>query len=328
MAKTVRKRFVGGVLVGGLLAWLAGPAPAMAQQPSVGAGNPLTLAAYGVLMPYLTGGGTVALVEVASPVQGNPNLHLAFFNAACARGGSVSLPETPNDIGFVDVGSVVPAGQSGVVAIAGVAGDGSTLLPLTSPIHARLYLFNPSDGRSRVLEPIILDTAESPNGPNTWSPLRSGATFFAPLQTATIHTELTLLCPISTIQDATGTVLQQAFPTALGFPPIVPPFPAASTAGNLRVTVYDANENLLRDRVLTCACLTELSVTDIDPIYSHPELAISGTYTELRVDPAKQNAFTGYRAVFAVGSPLNNFFGRLSDGSRLSIEGTLTIGAR
>jgi len=46
------------------------------------------------------------------------------------------------------------------------------------------------------------------------------------------------------------------------------------------------------------------------------------------VDPAKQNAFTGYRAVFTVGSPLNNFFGRLSGGSRLSIEGTLTTGAR
>ena len=324
----MRDRLVVGVLVGGLLAGLAGPAPAMAQQPSVGAGNPLTLAAYGVLMPYLTGGGTVALVEVASPVQGNPNLHLAFFTAAGVRGGSVSLPETPNDIGFVDVGSVVPAGQNGVVAIAGVAGDGSTLVPLTSPIHARVYLFNTSDGRSRVLEPIILDTAEAPGGPNTWSPLRTAATFYAPLQTATVNTDLTLICPISTIQDVTGTVLQQAFPTALGFPPIVPSFPAVSTAGNLRVTVYDTNETFLRDDVITCACLTEVSVTAIDPIYSHPGVAPNGTYTEIRVDPAKQNAFTGYRGVFTVGAPLNNFFGRLSDGSRLSIEGALTIGAR
>jgi hypothetical protein len=261
-------------------------------------------------------------------VEGNPNLHLAFFNAAGVRGGSVSLPETSNDIAFVDAGSVVPAGQNGVVAIAGVAGDGSTLVPLTSPIHARVYLFNASDGRSRVLEPIILDTAESPNGPNTWSPLRTGATFFAPLQTATVNTSLTLICPIATIQDATGAVLQQAFPTAQGFPSIVPAFPAASTAGNLRVTVYDTAGQFLRDGVISCASLTEVSVTAIDPVYSDPTVASTGTYTEIRVDPAKQNAFTGYRAVFTAGSPLNNFFGRLSGGNRLSIGGTLTTGAR
>jgi hypothetical protein len=324
----MRKRFVRGVLVGSLLAGLAAPGPAVAEQPSAGAGNPLALAAHGVLLPYSAGGGSVSLVEVASPVQGNPNLHLVFFNAACARGGAVSLPETANDIGFVDVGSVVPAGQSGVVAIAGVAEDGATLVPLTSPIHARVYVFNALDGRSRVLEPIVLDTAESPDGPNTWSPLRTGATFFAPLQTATVNTGLTLICPIATIQDASGTALQQAFSTAQGFPPIVPTFPAASSAGNLRVRVYDANGNFLRDGAITCACLTELSVTAIDPIYSDAGGASNGTYTEIRVDPVKQNAFTGYRAVFTVGAPLNNFFGRLSDGSRLSIEGTLTPGAR
>jgi len=307
---------------------LAGLAPAVAQGSSAGAGNPLSLAAYGVLLPYITGGSTVALVEVASPMLGNGNLHLAFFNAAGVRGGGVSLPETANDIGFVDVGSVVPAGQNGVVAIAGVGGDGATLVPLSSPIHARVYLFNTADGRSRVLEPIILDTAEAPGGPNTWSPLRTGATFFAPLQTAAVNTSLTLICPIATIQDATGAVLQQAFPTAQGFPAIVPSFPAASTVGNLRVTVYDTDGTFLRDGSITCGCLTEVSVTAIDPIYSDAGVASHGTYTEIRVDPAKQNAFTGYRAVFTAGSPLNNFFGRLSAGNRLSIEGTLTTGAR
>ena len=156
---------------------------------------------------------------------GNANLRLVFFNAAGVRGGSVNLPETSNDIGFVDVGSVVPAGQNGVVAIAGVAGDGATPVPLTSPIHTRVYLFGAADGRSRVLEPIILDTAESPDGSNTWSPLRTGATFFAPLQTASVNTALTLICPIATIQDATGAVVQQAFPTAQGFPAIAPAFP-------------------------------------------------------------------------------------------------------
>jgi hypothetical protein len=314
----MRKRFVRAVLVGGLLAGLVGPAPAVAQPSSAGVGDPLTLAAAGVLIPYITGGGTVALVEVASPVQGNPNLHLAFFDATCVRSAGGGLGETPNDIGFVDVGSVVPAGQNGVVAI--TAGGG----PLTSPIHARVYLFNTADGRSRVLEPIILDTAESPGGPNTWSPLRTGATFFAPLQTATVHTDLTLICPIATIQDATGTELEQAFPIALGFPPIVPSFPAASTAGNLQVSVYDTNETFLRDGSITCGCLTELSVTDISSVYGDPQSASQGTYTEILAG----NVFTGYRDVFTAGSFLNHFFGRLSGGGQLSIRGALTIGVR
>jgi len=322
------KRLLEAVIVGGLLAGMAAPVPAGAQQPSVGAGNPLTLAANGVLLPYSTSGGNVALVEVASPVRGNPNLRLVFFNATCARSVSVSLPELANDVSFVDVGSVVPAGQSGVVAIAGVATDGTTPVPLSSPIHARVYVFNASTGQSRVLEPIVLDTAESPNGPNTWSPLRSGASFFAPLQTASVKTGLTLVCPIATIQDGAGTGLAQAFPTAQGFPPIMPPFPAGASAGNLRATIYDTNGNYLRDNLISCSCLTELAVTDIDPIYSDAGLATNGTYTEIRVDPARQNAFTGYRAVFTVGSPLNNFFGRLSGSSQFSLGGALTTGAR
>jgi hypothetical protein len=324
----MRKRLVRAVLVGGLLAGLAGPGPAVAQPLSPGVGDPLTLAAYGVLIPYITDGGSVALVEIASPVQGNPSLQLTFFDAACVRGSSVGLSESRNDISFVDVGSVVPAGQNGVVAIGGGSVGGFSLGPLTSPIHARVYVFNPADGKSRVLEPIILDTAESPNGSNTWSPLRSAATFFAPLQTATVNTDLTLICPISTIQDASGTGVEQAFPTAAGFPPILPAFPAASTARNLRVVVYDTDEKLLVDGAITCACLTELSVTDITSIYGDPRTASKGTYTEILVNPGKLNAFTGYRAVFTVGSPLNSFFGRLSNGSRPSIEGTLTIGVR
>jgi len=314
----MKKRLVRAVLVGGLLAQLAGPAPAVAGPSSAGVGDPLTLAAFGVLIPYVTGGHTVALLEVASPVRGNPSLHLVFYDATCARGGSVGLPQTPNDIAFVDVGSVVPAGQNGLVAI--TAGGG----PLTSPIHSRVYLFNTADGGSRVLEPIILDTAESPGGANTWSPLRTAATFFAPLQTAAVNTTLTLICPIATIQDASGTGAPQAFPTAQGFPAIAPAFPAAPTAGNLLLNVYDTNENFLRDRSINCGCLTELSVADISSVYGDPQSASQGTYTEI----LSESAFTGYREVFTVGSFMNRFFGRLNGGSQLSIGGALTIGVR
>ena len=65
----MRKFIAAGVLVGGLL---AGAGSAMAQPVLLpgGVGDPLTLAT-GVLIPYLTGaaGGTVALIEIASPVM-------------------------------------------------------------------------------------------------------------------------------------------------------------------------------------------------------------------------------------------------------------------
>jgi hypothetical protein len=58
-----------------------------------------------------------------------------------------------------------------------------------------MYLFSTVDGRSRVLEPIILNTAEFPSIAHWWSPLRTGADFFAPLQTAAVQTDLFLICP-------------------------------------------------------------------------------------------------------------------------------------
>ena len=102
----------------------------------------------------------------------------------------------------------------------------------------------------------------------------------------------------------------------------------APSSAALQVTVYDTDEALLTDSLITCSCLTELSVTDISSIYGDPRSASKGTYTEIVVDPTLQNAFTGYRDVFTVGSSLNHFFGRLSGGSGLSIEGTVTIGVR
>jgi hypothetical protein len=309
----------------------------MAQVPQGGIGDPLTLAASGVLIPYVTAGGTVSLLEVASPVSDNPNLHMQFFDANCNLvGPSVGMPLTTNDIAFQVVsasqGGTVPDGTNGLVAIAAVAADGFTNTFLEAPIHSRVYSFRASDGSSRVFEPIILDTAEFPGNPHTWSPMRTAATFFSPLQTASVHTRLVLICPKTTIQGA-GDV--GYFAPNLGFPIIVPTFPSGSptAAHALRVRIYDTNEVFKRNTFTSCICYTERNLDEspvtgsgIDPIYGNAAEVPFGTYTELEEDPtgSHPSTFTGYRSVFTVGSPLNNFFGRLSNGSRPSIQGTLT----
>ena len=330
----MRKLIAVGVLVGGLL---AGAGSAMAQQGGVG--DPLTLAASGVLIPYFTGGagGTVALIEVASPVGPNPNLHMLFYDVNCARvGDSVGIPETENDIAFqnpTDASSVTGGTvTSGLVAIAGVDASGFILIPLTNPIHSRVYEFTPLDGRSRVFEPITVDTAEFSGGSHTWNPLRTAATFYAPLEAGTVHTELTLICPSTTIQGASGAAFgNSASPFSdTGFPHIDPVFKGSVLADDMRARIYDVNEVLKRDVRFTCTCLTaNLKVTDISNFYANAAEAAAGTYTELEVTraPSSGGTFTGYRAVFSAGSNLNNFWGRLSNGNKFSIQGTLT-GAR
>jgi len=332
----MRKLIAVGVLVGGLL---AGAGSAMAQPVQGGIGDPLTLAASGVLVPYYTAGGTVALLEVASPVGNNPNLHMQFFDANCnIVGPSVGMPLTTNDVAFQVVnsslGGTVPDGTNGLVAISAVGPDGFSNIPIESPIHAKVFTFNPSDGTSRLLEPIILDTAEFPGDPHTWSPMRTAATFFSPLQTAFVHTHLILICPKSTIQGA-GSV--GYFAPNQGFPVITPGFPTGTPNAPhaLRVRIYDTNERFLRNTFTSCICFTQRNLeepnpvagtTGIDPVYGNPVDAQFGTYTELEEDPtvAAHSTFTGYSSVFTVGSPLNNFFGRLSNGSRTSIQGNVT----
>jgi len=315
----MRKLIAVGVLVGGLLAG-AGSAVAQSGLLPGGVGDPLALAT-GVLIPYLTGAadGTVALIELASPVAANPNLHVLFYDESCARvGSSAFVPETVNDIEFVNPVPFVPAGTRGLAAIAGSDVTGFSPVPLAAPIHSRVYEFNAVDGRSWVFEPIIVDTAEfgaaSGNSSRTWSPLRTAATFYAPLETATVHTELTLVCPRFTIQ---GEAL-----AAFG---AIPP-------SQMQGIVYDTNENPLMNIVFTCDCLTpNFSVAAISPIFGMLPAAALGTYTKIAVTtstPEFGGPFTGYRAVFTVGSPQNNFFGRLSNGSRASIFGGTVTNAR
>jgi len=324
------------VLTGSLL---TGAGSAMAL-PLGGLADPLGLAGDGVLLPYITGGplGFVSTIAVASPVAANPRLTMFFFDEHCARvGRAVTLPETENDIAFVHLAQpegnpVVPPNTSGLVAIA----DGHlsprfptslSLAPLTSPIHARTWLFSLLDGTSWILEPIILSAAESTDEKLTWSPLRTGATFYAPLESESVHTTLTLVCPRTTIQGAVGA----AFPSGRGgFPLIHPAFNDGATTMIGRV--YDTSEVLLRDIMFTCDCLTQISLSSLSSIYastSDPSNGIGaqlGTYTELEVEAPNlfertTGSFTGYISNRTLGTVLSSFFGRLSNGGRSSLRG-------
>jgi hypothetical protein len=308
----------------------------------------LTLAASGVIVPYITSGGFITLLEVASPVADNPNLHMEFFDASCDRvPPSVGLPLTTNDIAFLNLPAQVPtvAGNEGLITISGVQPDGFTPKLLENPVHARAYVFDASDGTSRVLEPIILDTAEwgltSGVRFHTWSPLRTAATFFSPQQTSVVQTRLWLICPRANIQGADGAYFNPGGTPDTNFPVFevsengAVNFTFPVDAHILRARVYDTNEGFLRNLVpIPCSCFTRISLADPTfvpggDIYTQQ---VGGTYTELEEvpgNPAGDNsssAFTGYRSVFTVNSPLNNFFGRLSNGSRPSIQGVQNFG--
>jgi hypothetical protein len=324
----MRKFIVGLLMVGGLSTMAAPAMAAQVAQAQGGLGDPLTLAASGVLIPFLQGSGDVSLLEVASPVGSNAGAHMFFYDQSCARvGDSVGLPATTNDIAFLQIPTVgLPATVTGgLITIGQVDASGFALTPLASPIHTRVYVFNVNSGRSRVIEPIILDTAEFPGDPHTWSPLRTGATFFAPQETAAVQTRVFFSCPLDTIQTATG----GAFPGTL-FPVIVPHFPHIAATDALRVRIYDTNEVLWRDTRTACNCIQEESIAAISNFYADP-LANLGTFSEVESNPVASNAtenvtenvFTGYVATATVGSAVNNFVHRMSNGSRSSLQGTL-----
>ncbi|HXJ83201.1 MAG TPA: hypothetical protein VMS64_31515 [Candidatus Methylomirabilis sp.] len=348
-------------LVGSLLA-VAVPATAQNDLSLVaiqgGVGDPLTLAASGAVVPFFLSGslGAIALVQVASPVGPNPDAHMFFYNATCTRiPVSAGLPLTENDIAFLTVGDVLsgfaPPSTDGLIALAKADASGFRLVPLDNPVHVRVYEFRPSDGLSEIIEPIILDTAEfATNVAHWWSPLRSGATFFAPLQTDSVVTDLWLFCPLSTIVGASspepaafgvdpGGTGDAQF-TSTGFPQINPRLPAfPGSANNIRVRIYNADEVFKRDFQITCTCNSPfVSIAQsISPFYglALPGEALDGTYTELTSVPAgtglnvgPRTSFTGYTATHTVGSAINTFYGRLQNGSQLSIDGPAVVTER
>jgi len=221
------------LLVVGLLTMAVAPATAQL-------GDPLSLAASGVLLPFFndTVAGFVSVFEVTSPIVGftgltcqgesdcNP-MHAVFFSATCARQTSATITETNRQaVAFIGSAAPLTLTFNGLAAIAATA-NGFDLQPLLWPIHSRVHWIDTSKGRVRELEPIILDTfintlssvplipfpATLPSvglcndfgrvegvSPFCWNPLRSGATVVTPQDSASLKSSFILICPRSTIQ--------------------------------------------------------------------------------------------------------------------------------
>jgi hypothetical protein len=153
-----------GLLVVCLL--MAAAAPVSAQL-----GDPLSLAASGVLLPFFSDGaaGFVSIFEITSPVVPtvtgttfpfdftNP-IHAVFFSATCARDGSAADELTAKQAkAYISSASPFLLTFNGLAAIGGSINN-NDLIPLNFPIHSRVHWIDVKTGRLRELEPIILDT--------------------------------------------------------------------------------------------------------------------------------------------------------------------------
>jgi hypothetical protein len=308
------------------LCLLGAGAPAGAQT-----ADPLGLIASGALVPYVGSGrlkGEMSILEIASPVGSNAPpedtifgprpLHMFFFDGACTRSGpSVSLPLTVNDVDRVRLDFALGVPDSGLVAIAS-SDTGFELRPLSNPIHARVLWIHPGQDFVRILEPIALANAEAVDTSQVWNPLRTAATFHAPLDRGNTRSTLVLICP-------TANIITAAFPSTF-FPELVPP-PAASGSTPLRMRVYNDEELFVRNIVTTCDCLSQIPLRSLDPVYSDLRVAPRGTYTEILGGAADDApvSLTGYLATRAGG---RDAFSRLSGGSASSIQGSLAPGVR
>lgn len=291
------RKLIGVLLAIGLLAV---GTPAMAQT-----ADPLGLIASGAVIPYV-GNGSIApnsmsFIELSSPVGDNSGLlsggvggtHMFFFDKSCVKGpASVGIPLTTNDFIIQRVDNIDSNAVEGLITIGGVDQSGFFLEPLAAPIHARMFWFNVTKNTVRILEPIGLANFEDPcsqgrcPGPNgglqTWNPLRSGATFVAPVEgtgpgQGTNQTTIYFVCPTPSITDPKKGV----FPTSDGFPELLPHEP--DTAG-LLVRVYGDDERFLRNGTTDCSCLSARPVTSFNgagDVYSSLAEAPFGTLTEV-----------------------------------------------
>jgi hypothetical protein len=311
------RRLIVGLVVAGVL---AGAGPALAQ-PAPGTADPLGLISSGGIVPYfaLPSGGNLGFLEVASPVGDNSSLtipfHLIFFNQTCVRGDSVDLELTVNDLAVLDLGAVEP--DNGLVAFGGSL-DGINLVPLSSPVHVRVFQASLVNDFVRVLEPISAINPEA-SPLQTWNPLRTGATFFAPPDGTDFISAIYFVCPDSNVID-TGAPPQTGgvFPTTAGFPPHVELIAGLISSGVfIQGRVYDDEEDFLRDVTTDCDCLTKRRLADISTVYADTAQAPLGTYTELLGGSTTAGAsFTGFRSIVTGGLDV---WGRLSNANRFSI---------
>jgi len=309
----MRKSVIGSML--GVVLLCAGHAGAQSN----GTGDPLGLISYGAIQPFWSQGANIAVIDLTSPVGDNSGgglnhpLHAIFFNASCVRDFSIPIPVTENGLLIVspdDLG----IDYTGLVVIAGTE-DQVTMVPASFPFHVRSEWINFGGDWIREVDPIAVGSAESTQ---TWSALRSAASFVSILEDATFHTEIFVVCPSPT------TVLP-ILPISSGFPPPPKIAYAATKASALIVgVIYDEDEAPLRNITLPCNCSSMFPVLDINSVYGDPA-ASSVFYTELATyttasSMSAPNTFTGYRSITVTAGGIwpggtADDFGRLNNGS-------------
>lgn len=278
-------------------------APAAAQL-----GDPLSLAASGVLQPFFSdpAAGFVSIFELTSPVVPttvgntfpfdftNP-LHAVFFTANCARNGSAADEFTAKQAkALVSSAPTFLLNFNGLAAIA-ASPNGNDLEQRTFPFHSRVHWIDTKTGRLRVLEPITVAaflTLDAPflplvvnfglgasivlPPPFVWNPLRSAATFTTPQESASLKASVVLICPRDTIQSPSGSGVfgVPQFPRLVNrdgtFGFLGGHVVTGQSVARLRARIYDDNEALTRDTEVPCDCLTTRTVLELDPVYSFP----------------------------------------------------------
>jgi hypothetical protein len=310
-----------GLLVGMALVFMVGSANATNN----GTGDPLGLIASAAIQPFFSTGPDNTLIEVTSPLDDN-FLHVIYFNAACNR--LISLPKFVSHKGAIvfspdiDLGPLgAPGNVNGLAAIARTANNVTlSPIPALASIHVRGYWFNLVQDFVRVVDTIAVDSAETgvavPADKQTYSPLRSAASFVAPRDISPFFTTtLHLICPNLTVYAESGL-----------FPPNFPSPPAVTTT--IMGFLYDDDENFLLDFFLNCNCSTMFPLGSVSPLYaglaksflSYTELVTQNPVGQLTpVCPSTNpvcnpSAFTGYRAISVGGGALDSF-GRLANGA-------------
>jgi hypothetical protein len=172
-----------------------------------------------------------------------------FFDQNCVRQGpSVGNPLTVNDADLLNlnlIGNIPGAGLIAAAATDDSGGVSDVLRPLINPIHARVYWINAVDGvLSRVLEPISIRNPElfpllsSPTGVGgDWNPLRTAATFVAPLEGSGVRTTVYFVCP-------TTNIIPGVFPENVS-PPFFTTLAANTTISSATATIPTATNGVV-----------------------------------------------------------------------------------
>lgn len=308
-----------GVLVGMTLVFMVGSANAANN----GTGDPLGLIASAAIQPFFSTGPDNTLIEVTSPLDDN-DLHVIYFNQSCNR--LISRPKFVSRKGAIvflvddDLFGLGAAGNVNGLAAIGRTTNNVALspIPALAAIHVKGFWFNLLQDFVRVVDPIAVDSAETgvvvAADKQTYSPLRSAASFLAPRDVVPFVTTIHLICPSGTVYQESG-LFAPLFPN--------PPLVASTLLGFL----YDDDENFLLDFFIQCNCSSMFQLATISPLYAALSPSFL-TYTELvtynqvgqltpvcpSANPAcNPPAFTGYRAVTVVG--VLDSLGRLNNGA-------------